>query len=243
MAVFVRLSARAADRLIAISEAARDDLVATLGLNASKIDVAPLGVRPPDGLPTGDPDELRRKLHLDDAPVVLCVAQKRPYKNLTALIRALPGLAEERAVLVLPGSPTDYQHELRELAAELGVSHRVRFLDWVSEDELEGLYRLATCVVLPSLVEGFGLPLLEAMARGVPVACSDRSALPEVAGDAAVFFDPLDQNAVTEAIRRLLRDETLRTELSERGRRRIRLFSWRQTAEKTLATYRRAIGY
>ena len=242
MALFVRLSARAADRLITISEAARNDLVTTLGLEASKIDVAPLGVRPPDGVAVVDPRELRRKLELDDAQVVLCVAQKRPYKNLAALIRALPELEGEGAVLVLPGSSTEHESELRGLAAELGVSHRVRFLDWVSEDELEALYRTATCFVLPSLVEGFGLPVLEAMARSVPVACSNRSALPEVAGDAALLFDPLDQEAVTSAIRRLLRDDKLRAELTRRGRERVRLFSWRQTAEKTLETYRRAIG-
>jgi glycosyltransferase involved in cell wall biosynthesis len=242
MQVFVRLSARAADRLITISQAARDDLVATLGLDPSKIDVAPLGVRPPEGAPAVPADELRRKLQLDEAPVVLCVAQKRPYKNLASLIRALPGLEDEGAVLVLPGSSTDHEQELRDLAAELEVSSRVRFLDWVSEDELEALYRTATCVVLPSLVEGFGLPVLEAMARGVPVGCSDRSALVEVAGDAALLFDPVDQHAVTETIRRLLRDERLRAELAERGRERVRLFSWRQTAEKTLACYGRAIG-
>jgi len=242
MALFVRLSARAADRLITISEAARDDLVTTLGLKAAKIDVAPLGVRPPDGASAVNTRELRRKLELDEAPVVLCVAQKRPYKNLAALIRALPGLEDERAVLVLPGSPTEHESELRGLALELGVSHRVRFLDWVSEDELEGLYRIAACVALPSLVEGFGLPVLEAMARGVPVACSNRPSLPEVAGDAALLFDPLDQQGVTEAIRRLLRDDTLRAEMADRGRERARLFSWRKTAEKTLATYRRAIG-
>jgi glycosyltransferase involved in cell wall biosynthesis len=242
MALFVRLSARAADRLITISEAARDDLVTTLGLKADKIDVAPLGVRPPDGASAVNTRELRRKLELDEAPVVLCVAQKRPYKNLAALIRALPGLEDERAVLILPGSPTEHESELRGLALELGVSHRVRFLDWVSEDELEGLYRIAACVALPSLVEGFGLPVLEAMARGVPVACSNRPSLPEVAGDAALLFDPLDQQGVTEAIRRLLRDDTLRAEMADRGRERARLFSWRKTAEKTLATYRRAIG-
>jgi glycosyltransferase involved in cell wall biosynthesis len=242
MEVFVRVSARAADRLIAISEAARHDLVETLGLDGNKIDVAPLGVRLPSGSAAGETGALRARLELGDAPVVLCVAQKRPYKNLAALIRALPDLRAEGPILVLPGAPTEHELELRQLAVELGVSERIRFLDWVSDADLEALYGSATCFVLPSLVEGFGLPVLEAMARGVPVACSDRPALPEVAGEAAVLFDPADQKAVTEAIRRLLREEDLRTELAERGRERARLFSWRQTAEKTLATYRRAIG-
>jgi glycosyltransferase involved in cell wall biosynthesis len=118
----------------------------------------------------------------------------------------------------------------------------VRFPAWVSGEELEALYAEATCFVLPSLIEGFGLPVLEAMARGVPVACSDRPALPEVAGDAALLFDPTDQTAVTDAVRRLLTDVQLRRHLASRGLDRARLFSWRRTAELTLASYRRAVG-
>jgi glycosyltransferase involved in cell wall biosynthesis len=237
MEVFVRVSARMSHRLITISHAARDDLVSTLGLDGEKIDVAPLGVRIPSG-ERGDAAAVRADLGLGDAPVVLCVAQKRPYKNLAALIRAVPELGG--AILVLPGAATEHEQELRRLAGELAVADRVRFLDWVSEEELEGLYRAATCVVLASLGEGFGLPVLEAMGRGVPVACSDRPALPEVAGEAAILFDPLDQAAVTDAIRRLLCDEPLRAELIERGRARAREFSWRGTAERTLESYARA---
>jgi glycosyltransferase involved in cell wall biosynthesis len=241
MEVFVRVSARVAHRLITISHAARHDLVSTLGLDPRKIDVAPLGVRPPT-VAAADPSAIRERLKLGEAPVVLCVAQKRPYKNLGALIRALPDLETEGAILVLPGSETEHERELRRLADDLGVSDRVRFLDWVSGEDLEALYRTATCFVLPSLVEGFGLPVLEAMARDVPVACSDRPALPEVAGDAALIFDALDQAAVNEAIRRLIRDPELRARLIERGRERVRQFSWRRTAEETLASYRRTLG-
>jgi glycosyltransferase involved in cell wall biosynthesis len=231
MAVLTRISARSAHRVITISRAARDDLVSSFGLAPEKIDVAPLGVR--------IPKETAREA---GEGVVLCVAQKRPYKNLTSLVRAVAELRDEGATLVLPGAPTEHERELRELAERLGVADRVRFPAWVSEDELEALYRSATCFVLPSLMEGFGLPVLEAMARGVPVACSDRPALPEVAGDAALLFDPLDQAAVTEAVRRLLRDSELRTTLAERGLARAREFSWRRTAEATLASYRRALG-
>ena len=240
MEAFVRVSARLAHRLITISHAARDDLVSTLGLDVDKIDVAPLGVRPPTGI-AADPASLRERLDLGEALVVLCVAQKRPYKNLAALVRAMPELDVEGAVLVLPGSSTAHEGELRRLADKLGVSERIRFLDWVSDEDLEALYRTATCFILPSLVEGFGLPVLEAMARGVPVAVLDWPALPEVAGAAALLFDPLDQAAVTEAIRRLLRDEGLRAQLVERGRERVPQFSWLRTAEQTLASYQRAI--
>jgi glycosyltransferase involved in cell wall biosynthesis len=241
MAIFTRASARTAHRLIAISEAVRNDLVAMFGVEPAKIDVTPLGVRPPRG--ASEPEvEVRRRLGLGDAPIVLCVAQKRPYKNLGTLIRALASVDEQAPMLVLPGAPTAHEQELRAVAGEAGVAERVRFLHWVSESELEGLYRVSACFVLPSLIEGFGLPVLEAMARGVPVACSNRPALPEVVGDAALLFDPLDQAALAAALRRLLTDRQLGAELVRRGRARASEFTWRRTAELTLASYRRAIA-
>jgi glycosyltransferase involved in cell wall biosynthesis len=236
LAVFSRISARTAHRVITISESARDDLVANFDLPVEKVDVAPLGVRVPERVDV--PQDLRARLRLGDDPLVLCVAQKRPYKNLAALIHAIADLP---ATLVLPGATTPHEAELRTLADRLGVASRVRFLDWVSEADLEGLYREATCFVLPSVIEGFGLPVLEAMARDLPVACSNRPSLPEVAGDAALFFDPEDQAAITHAVRRLLTEEALRKQLIARGHQRVRLFTWERTAEATLASYRRAV--
>jgi glycosyltransferase involved in cell wall biosynthesis len=233
-------SVRRAARVIAISTATRDDLVATLGADPARIEVVLQGVRPDPEAPRLDEADVRRRHDLGNAPVVLSVAQKRPYKNLAALVRALPALRSEGVRLVLPGSPTDHERELRELARQLGVDDLVRFPGWVSDPELEALYRIASCFVLPSLMEGFGLPVLEAMAREVPVACSDRSSLPEVAGDAALLFDPDDQAAVTGAIVRLLTDDGLVGDLRRRGRERCRLLTWRRTAEGTLAAYRRA---
>jgi len=240
MAALSRSSATHADRVIAISNAARDDIVASLELDASRVDVTPLGVLPPSGALSRDPAGLRSRLGLGGHQVVLCVAQKRPYKNLGALVRAIAELPQ--AVLVLAGAPTPHEAELEALAGELGASERVRFLGWVPEDELESLYRLASCFCLPSLIEGFGLPVLEAMARDVPVACSDRTAMAEVAGDAALLFDPEDQEAVTTAVRRLLDDRELAARLVERGRARVALYTWERTAEATLESYRRAVA-
>jgi glycosyltransferase involved in cell wall biosynthesis len=241
-ALLSKVSSRNANRVIAISSAARDDIVSSLGLPREKIDVAPLGVRPPVGPALLSESALRRQLELGDAPLVLCVAQKRPYKNLGALIGALAEIDDPAPMLVLPGAATPHELELRSLASRLGVESRVRFLDWVSDEELEALYAAASCFVLPSLIEGFGLPVLEAMARDVPVACSNRPSLPEVAGDAALFFDPEDQSAIATCILRILTEPLLAAQLVERGRERVRTFSWRRTAEATLASYRRAIA-
>jgi glycosyltransferase involved in cell wall biosynthesis len=232
---------RHADRLFAISRAAAEDFVSTLGVERARIEVTPLGVRDPGSGPATPEAELRARLQLGDARVLLCVAQRRPYKNLHSLVRATAEL-EEDVVLVLPGSPTAYEAQLRALARELGVEERVRLPDWMSEEDLDGLYALAQAFVLPSLIEGFGIPVLEAMARGVPVACANVSALPEVAGDAALSFDPERQDEVTAATRRLLDDRALAAELAKRGRERVARFSWRATGEASLAGYRRAIA-
>jgi glycosyltransferase involved in cell wall biosynthesis len=244
-----------ADRIFAISHAAAEDLVSTLGVKRERIDVTPLGARLPrsqgDVIPlaanippySANPIEeraLRAELELGDARVVLCVAQKRPYKNLHRLVRALPALDAD-VVLVLAGAPTPHERELRALAEQLGVARRVRFPAWLSEEQLEGCYALCSLFALPSLIEGFGLPVLEAMLRGVPVACSNTSSLPEVAGEAALLFDPERQEEIDGAIRRLLEDRALAKRLGERGRERAARLTWKQTGVASLAGYRRAI--
>src|SRR5205807_4900370 len=124
---------------------------------------------------------------------------------------------ERRPVLVLAGYPTFHEDELRVRAREAGLAEDVRFVGWLSGAEIEGLWSSARAFVFPSLYEGFGLPVLEAMARGVPVACSNASSLPEVAGDAALLFDPHDERAIADALERVLRDEDLRATLTARG--------------------------
>jgi glycosyltransferase involved in cell wall biosynthesis len=240
--VLAPVCARAADRVIAISEDAKRDMVETLGLDSGKIDVTPLGVRREERRTPPRSEELRRKFGIRPGPVVLCVAQKREHKNLARLIRGVAALSDEGVQLVLPGAPTSHEGELRSLAAELGVAGSVHFPPWVSEGELEGLYDIASCVVLPSLMEGFGLPILEAMERGVPVACSNVSSLPEVAGSAALYFNPFSEAEIEWAIERLIRDRGLADELVRRGLERCRVFTWEETARRTLAVYRQAIA-
>jgi glycosyltransferase involved in cell wall biosynthesis len=229
-----------ANRILTISQASAEDLTRTLAVPSGRIDVTPLATDPPRVEPTPEA-LLRARLDLGDARIVLCVAQKRPYKNLHTLVRALPALPSE-VTLVLPGAPTAHEAELRALAAELGVTERVRFPDWLSEPDLEGLYALSAAFVLPSLIEGFGLPILEAMQRGLPVACANVSALPEVAADAALLFDPTNQQEIDAAIRRLLADSALARDLRTRGHQRAASFTWQRTGAATLAGYRRALA-
>jgi glycosyltransferase involved in cell wall biosynthesis len=243
MRVLVPGAVRRSRRVIADSHSTRDDLVALLGVAPERIDVVPLGlgsVRREQ--PLGE-HELRARLALGERGVVLSLSAKRPHKNLLALIGALARIApEERPVLVLPGYATEHERELRAHAGALGVAEDVRFPAWVSSAELEGLWSIARAFVFPSLYEGFGLPVLEAMARGVPVACSDASSLPEVAGDAALLFDPRDEAAIATAISRLLGDEALRARLLEFGAAQVKRFTWERTARLTLASYGRAMG-
>jgi glycosyltransferase involved in cell wall biosynthesis len=235
MAVLVPASARAADRVIADSEHTRSELVARVGLAPGKIAVVPLGPGADPVAPTPEA-QVRARHALGDGPLVLSVSARRPHKNLERLIDAIRGL-DVRATLVLPGYPGPGDAEL---AARGG--DRVRILGWVSGADLEGLYAASACLAFPSLAEGFGLPVLEAMRRGLAVACSNASSLPEVAGDAALLFDPLSVDAIASAVGRLLGDGALRAELAARGRERAAEFSWQRTADGTLAAYDAAMA-
>ena len=239
MRVLVPLAARGADRVITISEAAAAEIVDVLDVPRERIDVIYQAGRPPG--PATPERELRERLELGEAPVVLSVSARRPHKNLPRLLAAFARLESDPApLLVLPGYSTAFEDELQAEAKRLGILDRVRFLDWVSDEDLEGLYRAAVCFVFPSLAEGFGLPVLEAMARGVPVACSNTSSLPEVAVDAARYFDPLDEAAIAAAIAELIGNAGMREELAGAGRKRARLFSWERAARETVESYERA---
>ena len=228
----VRAAARRADALLTISEAAADDVASTLGIARERIAVTPLGVGEPGPAAAGD--AVRSRLGLDGARVVLCVAVKRPHKNQRLLVEALPLLPPD-VQLVLVGYDEGYGRELGELAQRLGVFARVRQLGYTPPPELEALWALADCAAFPTRAEGFGLPVLEAMRRGVPVACSDIPVLREVAGDAASYFDPGDAAAAAAAIEGMLADP----EAGSRGRQRAGGFTWQRTAAATAAVYER----
>ncbi|MBA2348727.1 MAG: glycosyltransferase family 4 protein [Solirubrobacterales bacterium] len=237
MRVLVPLAARSAHRIIVDAESTREDLHEHLGTPRGKISVVPLAGAPVGVVAPTPEEELRRSLDLGAREILLTVSAKRPHKNLMRLLEALALLPSPRPLLVMPGYPTPHEAELRSRATELGLDNDVRFVGWTSAEDLEGLYALAKGFVFPSLYEGFGLPVLEAMARGVPVACSDRGSLAEVAGDAALLFDPQDEQGIATALARLLQ---VHDGAPLAGVCRAAHHSWDRTTAQTSAVYRRA---
>jgi glycosyltransferase involved in cell wall biosynthesis len=241
--LLVPAGARRSARVQVSSRATKEELVEHLGLDPARIDVVPLGLGMrdvPDPTPTA---ALRDRLGVGDAPLLLTVNAALPHKNLDRLLRAFAQLdASPTPMLILVGHAGRMSEALRALAAELGIAERVRMTGWLEDADVEGLYRAADAFVYPSLHEGFGMPVLEAMARGVPVACADATSLPEVAGDAALLFDPLDTAAIAAAMGRLLADPALADQLVRRGRERAAGFGWDRTARASLASYERALA-
>jgi glycosyltransferase involved in cell wall biosynthesis len=237
-------AARRARILITISKTASREIAEDFGIPLERIEVVPLGPGV-DAAAEATPEvDLRSGLGLGDGPIVLAVSAFLAHKNVGHLVEAMPAIRREapEAVLVLPGNWTRLRDEVAARASALGLSDAVAFPGWTDAADLEGLYRAATCFVLPSLREGFGLPVLEAMRRGVPVACSNTSAVLEVAGDAALFFDPREPDAIARAVTAIVGDPGLAADLAERGRQRAAQFTWRRTATETLASLERALA-
>lgn len=242
MQVLVPLAIRRSHRVMADSAATADDLQRELRVPAAKVDVVPMGVGATARAAPEPEAQLRARHELGDRPIVLTVAAKRPHKNLPRLIEAMALIdADRRPLLVAPGYGTFHDDELHALVRRLGLAGDVRLLGWVSDAELEGLYAAAALFVLPSLYEGFGLPVLEAMARGVPVACSDRGSLREVAGDAARVFDPERPDDIARAITDVLADPDEAARLRAAGRQQAARFTWERSAQLTLDAYRRTL--
>jgi glycosyltransferase involved in cell wall biosynthesis len=236
MRVLVPLSVRSAERVIVLSEYVRDEAVDRLRASRERIDVIPHGPGVDSGARPTPESELRARYGLGQRKLVLSVSARRPHKNLERLVDAMRDVPGD-PLLVLPGYPGPHDETLRRRGGD-----RVRVLGWISDADLEGLYAAAACMVFPSLSEGFGLPVLEAMRRGVPVACSNASSLPEVAGDAALLFEPREVAAIAGAVRRLLEDRELAASMAARGPERATHFSWRRAAELTLDSYDRAVS-
>ncbi len=235
-----RFNARVARRIIADSQATRDDLIHFYHTPADKIVVAyPAGVE--DYAPVVDPqtlDRIRERYHTG-RDYFLYVGTLQPRKNLETLIRAFSRLVAQGSLptsvkLVLVGKRGWYYESLAELVRATALEERIVFTGYAPAKDLPALLSGAIAYVLPSWYEGFGLPVLEAMACQTPVICSNVSSLPEVAGDAALLFDPHSIEELAGMMRRLYKDEALRRELVRRGSGQVSRFSWRQCARQVL---------
>jgi glycosyltransferase involved in cell wall biosynthesis len=222
---FVPRSASRADRVFAVSERTKRDLVERYGISERKIIVTPNGVDPifhPNGSAPDVP------------PYALFVGGIQPRKDPLTAIEAL-ALADGDLGLVIVGDEKRGGDEVRSAVRRLGLEGRVQFIGYVEHEILASLYRGAACLVFPSRYEGFGLPVLEAMASGTPVVATTAGAVPEVAGDAAILVAPGDPAALADGVREAL---AKREQLVAAGLERARQFTWAETARRTLAVYR-----
>lgn len=233
-----------ATRLIADSAATRADLLRFYRADPERVTVVHLAAD--DTLSPAPPHRIAALRHRlgwpADRRYVLHVGTLQPRKNLARLVTAFARIAgdDPDVSLVLAGKRGWGGEDLLALARSLGVERRVHLLGYVPRADLPALYGGAAAAVVPSLYEGFGLPVLEAMACGAPVATSNSSSLPEVAGEAALSFDPLDVDALAAALRTLLASEPLRTQLVAAGLARARRFSWARCARETQAVLEQA---
>jgi glycosyltransferase involved in cell wall biosynthesis len=227
LAQSVRLSAK----IIAVSETTRRDVLEHYDIPDEKVVAIPHGVEETFFRLQRQPDT--------DHPFLLCVATIDPNKNLEKLIRVYSGLRGEfqNLRLVLAGRRGAQTAKVEAIIDDLGLRSWVRITGWIGQSELFSLYERATAFVYPSMFEGFGLPVLEAMAAGVPLACSRIDPLIEVAGDAGFFFDPESDQEMAQAIWRLLTEPEERARQIERGRLRASGFTWEESARKTLAVF------
>jgi glycosyltransferase involved in cell wall biosynthesis len=238
----VKRSVGRAEHIIAVSGSTRDDLVELWDVPAEKVTVIPLGVDPSfKPLPM---DEGSRK-PLGGRPYILHVGTLEPRKNIEVLVRAFASLRERIPIphaLALVGARGWAYQPIFDLVTALGLHEHVQFVDYVGPEHLPLWYTRADLFAFPSVYEGFGLPVLEAMACGLPVVTTDSSSLRELAADAALLVEPGSSEALEDAMGRILEDRGLRDRLRAKGLERAARYSWETTARETALVYEAVIG-
>jgi glycosyltransferase involved in cell wall biosynthesis len=242
MRALVPWSVRRATRVVTLSEFSRRDLATRYGIAPHRISVISPGVRENfRPLPEIETRGVLARYGLEPG-FIFSLGRLNRRKNLGGLLRAYAALrAQSRTDLPLViGGKID--HGVEEIVRGFRESSHISWVGLIPDADLPAFYAGAACFVYPSLFEGFGLPLLEAMACGCPVVSSDRTACPEVVGTAGLLVNPEDVTAIADAITDILDDDTLRADLRDRGLARSRLFTWKETARRTLAALREAAG-
>jgi glycosyltransferase involved in cell wall biosynthesis len=243
---FYRPSADQATRIIAISKHAKSCLIEKYGINPEKIDVIYIGYNPAYRIvdDSANLEEVRLKYGLS-RPFMYYPAATWPHKNHKTLLEALKIMKERYRFdgqLVLTGIAMQSHDNILGEIGRLGLEDEVKVLGYLPYEDLPRLYQLARLMVFPSRFEGFGIPLVEAMACGCPVACSDVTSIPEVAGDAGVFFDPISAEDIAEKAWLSWTDDALRRQMITTGLERVKMFGWGDAARKTIDVYRKAVA-
>ena len=234
----IGLSVQRADRIIAVSDFTRREILRLLpSVPEQKISVIYEGADDPQQpISNLQPPTSPQQSKIGDARYALFVGTSEPRKNLPTLLRAMKELPAD-VKLVIVGERGWGNQKLEKLAHEMGVAERIIFAGRLTDSELDAAYRAARLLVFPSLSEGFGLPVLEAMARGTPVVCSNAGALPEVAGDAALLHDPQDAGALARMMRMIWSIDPVYADYARRGRERAQQFTWTKAAMQTWEAY------
>lgn len=232
---WTKYSVKNAKAILTISNSTKDDIIKLYGVKPEDIYVTYPGIKKSESwsLKGRNMDELSKKFGIK-GDYVLFVGTLQPRKNIEVLIEAFSILKSKEMQLIIVGKRGWLYEDILKAPEKYGVSDKVKFLDFVSDEELPYLYQNAMCFVLPSLYEGFGLPVLEAMKYGCPVLTSNVSSLPEAGGDAALYFNPKDPADIARQIKRVIEDPKLRTAMIEKGKAQIKKFSWEKTARQTL---------
>jgi glycosyltransferase involved in cell wall biosynthesis len=238
----LRSAVRRAAGILADSEATARDLARRLGVARDRVSVvypAPAAAFLNCTLRSGQLDEFRREINLP-SDYLLTIGLYKPHKNLELLFEAMKSYLGNEKIplpLVMAGTRKKERPGLANRLAEFGIAARVHVLDWLPNDRMPWLYKGARAVVVPSLIEGFGLPIVEAQAIGTPVVASRVEAIVEAAGDGALFFDPREVADLARQVRTVIQDDGVRERLIAQGRRNVERFSWRESARKVLVIY------
>jgi glycosyltransferase involved in cell wall biosynthesis len=241
----LKFAARRARRIVTVSQYSKAQIVQQLGVHPEKVIVIYNGVHP--RFHCQDLHEARKGVDRAfslDRPYLLYVGNLKRHKNLPCLLRGFALLCSRGRTdhhLLIIGNNTKERRPLQEACAQLGIATRVRFISYVNDELLPKVYAAADLLILPSLMEGFGFPMVEAMACGTPVVCSRSAALPEIGGDAAEFFDPSSFEDLATAMRRILESSELQKTLRQKGLERAKLFSWEQCGWNHYRSYQETL--
>lgn len=236
LANWTKFSVKKAKRVFTISQASKDDIIKEYGISRDRVVVTYPGIR--QGLMIKDEglgmDELKKKYGIN-GEYILFVGTLQPRKNIIRLIEAFSKIKSDIKLVIIGKKGWLYEGILG-APKKFNIENKVKFLDFVSDDDLPAFYKNAVCFVLPSLYEGFGLPILEAMKYGCPVVTSNVSSLPEAGGDAALYVNPLDVKDIKKNLELIIQNSELREKLIKKGYEQVKKFSWEKTARETLKT-------